>query len=98
MASVIALKEKIANPEKKKECISDIENMLQIKQSHSARAEWGSCCGNICALVPQLDNEMQMLQNILGALNGEDNKGAAFLLEDYITFLREHYKPEPDHW
>ena len=98
MESVVAVKEKIADTEKKTECIADIENMIEIKQSHLARAEWGSCCGNICNLASQLDNEMGMLQNILESLRGEDNNRAASLLEDYIAFLQENYKAEPDHW
>ena len=97
MESVMSLKEKLANPEKKAECISDVENMIAIKQSHVARADWGSCCGNICNLAPQMDSELQMLQNILEALR-EDSKRAASLLEDYISFLQENYRPEPDHW
>jgi len=97
MESVMSLRGKIADPEKKAECIADVENMITIKQSHLARAEWGSCCGNICNLAPQMDSELQMLQNILEALR-EDSTRAASLLEDYIAFLQENYRPEPDHW
>jgi hypothetical protein len=97
MESVMSLKGKIADPEKKADCIADVENMIKIKQSHLARAEWGSCCGNICNLAPQIDNELQMLQNILEVLR-EDSTRAASLLEDYIAFLQENYRPEPDHW
>ena len=97
MESVMSLRGKIADPEKKAECIADVENMITIKQSHLARAEWGSCCGNICNLAPQMDSELQMLQNILEVLR-EDSTRAASLLEDYIAFLQENYRPEPDHW
>ena len=97
MESVMALRGKIAEPEKKAECIDDVENMITIKQSHLARADWGSCCGNICNLAPQMDSELQMLQNILEVLR-EDSTRAASLLEDYIAFLNENYRPEPDHW
>jgi len=97
MESVMSLRGKIADTEKKAECIADVENMITIKQSHLARAEWGSCCGNICNLAPQMDSELQMLQNILEALR-EDSTRAASLLEDYIAFLQENYRPEPDHW
>ena len=98
MESVVAIKDKMAHREKKTECIADIENMIEIKQSHLARAEWSCCCGNICNLVPQIDNEIGMLQNILESLRGEDNNRAASLLEDYIAFLQENYKAEPAHW
>jgi len=97
MESVISLRGKIADPEKKSECIADLENMITIKQSHLARADWGSCCGNVCNLAPQMDSELQMLQNILEVLR-EDSTRAASLLEDYIAFLNENYRPEPDHW
>jgi hypothetical protein len=97
MESVMSLRGKIADPEKKAECIADVENMITIKQSHLARAEWGSCCGNICNLAPQMDSELQMLQKILEVLT-EDSTRAASLLEDYIAFLQENYRPEPNHW
>jgi hypothetical protein len=97
MESVMSLRGKIADPEKEAECIADLENMITIKQSHLARADWGSCCGNICNLAPQMDSELQMLQKILEVLK-EDRTMAASLLEDYIAFLQENYRPEPDHW
>jgi len=97
MESVMSLRGKIADPEKKAECIADLENMITIKQSHLARADWGSCCGNICNLAPQMDSELQMLQKILEVLT-EDSTMAASLLEDYIAFLQENYRPEPNHW
>ena len=98
MNSVMSLREKIADPGKRAECIADVENMIKMKESHLARAEWGSCCGNICNLVPQIDSELQMLQNILEVLRKEDSTKAASLLEDYIAFLQKNYSPEPDHW
>ena len=98
MNSVMSLREKIADPGKRAECIADVENMIKMKESHLARAEWGSCCGNICNLVPQIDSELQMLQNILEVLRKGDNTKAASLLEDYIAFLQKNYSPEPDHW
>ena len=97
MESVMSLRGKIADPEKKADCIADLENMITIKQSHLARADWGSCCGNVCNLAPQMDSELQMLQNILEVLR-EDSTRAASLLDDYIAFLQENYRPEPDHW
>ena len=98
MNSVMSLREKIADPGKRAECIADVENMIKMKESHLARAEWGSCCGNICNLVPQIDTELQMLQNTLEILRKGDNTKAASLLEDYIAFLQKNYSPEPDHW
>jgi hypothetical protein len=98
MHSVMSLKEKIADPKKRAECIADVENMIKIKESHLARAEWGSCCGNICNLASQIDSELQMLQNTLEILKKGNSTKASSLLEDYIAFLQESYSPEPEHW
>jgi hypothetical protein len=98
MDSVMSLRNKIADPKKKAECIAAVENMIKIKESHLARADWGSCCGNICNLVPQIDSELQMLQNTLEVLRKGDNEKASLLLEDYIAFLQKNYTPEPEHW
>jgi hypothetical protein len=96
--SVMSLREKISDTKKRAECIADVENMIRLKESHLARADWGSCCGNICNLVPQIESELQMLQNTLEVLRKEDGTKAASLLEDYIAFLQENYSPEPEHW
>jgi hypothetical protein len=98
MNSVMSLREKMADPKKKAECIADVENMIKMKESHLARAEWGSCCGNIRNLAPQIDGELQMLQNTLEALKKKDSPKASSLLEDYIALLRRNYSPEPEHW
>ncbi len=39
MDSVMSLREKIADPKKKAECIADVENMIKMKESHLARAD-----------------------------------------------------------
>jgi len=98
MNSVMSLKEKMADPKRKAECIADVENMIEMKESHLARAEWGSCCGNICNLASQIDSELQMLQNILEVLRKGDSTKASPLLEDYLALLQESYRPEPEHW
>jgi len=97
MNSVMSLREKIADPRKRVECIADVEDMIKMKESHLARADWGTCCGNICSLVPQIESEIQMLQNILEILENEDCTKAVSLLEDYISFLQKNYSPEPEH-
>ena len=94
--SAMLLKKKIDDPEKRAECIADVENMIKIKESHIARAELASCCDNICNLVPQIESELQMLQNILEVLRNGDSTKARSLLEDYIGFLQENCNPQPD--
>jgi len=98
MDSVMSLREKMADPKRRAECIAEVENMIKMKESHLARADWGSCCGNIRNLAPQIDTELQMLQNILEVLKEGDNTKAASLLDDYIAFLHKNYTPEPEHW
>jgi hypothetical protein len=98
MKNVMSLKDKIADPKKRAECIAELENMIEMKESHLARADWGACCGNIGNLTPQIENELRMLQNTLEVLKEGDNTKAVSLLEDYIAFLRENYAPEPEHW
>jgi len=98
MNSAMSLREKMGDPKKKAECIAEVENMIRMKESHLARAEWGSCCGNIRNLASQIDGELQMLQNTLEVLRKGDSTKASSLLEDYIAFLQKNYRPEPDHW
>ena len=98
MNSVMSLKERIADPKKRGECIADVENMIKMKESHLARADWGSCCGNIRNLAPQIDGELQLLRNILETLERKDGKKASSLLEDYVALLQRNYRPEPEHW
>ncbi len=98
MNSVMALRDNTGDPKNTAECIAEVENMIGMKESHLARADWGACCGNIGNLTPQLESELQMLQHTLEALKQGNNTRAVALLEDYIAFLRENYTPEPEHW
>jgi len=98
MHSVMSLREKISDREKRAECLAELENMIEMKESHLARAEWSSCCSNICNLRSQIDNELQMLQDTLEVLRREDSTKATLLLEDYIASLEKNYSPEPEHW
>jgi hypothetical protein len=98
MNGVVSLRAKMADPKNKADCIAEVETMIKMKESHLARADWGACCGNIRNLSPQIETELQMLQNILGILEDGDNTKAASLLDDYIAYLRKNYTPEPEHW
>ncbi len=96
MAHIMSLKDKLGDPGKTAECIADVENMIAAKESMLAKAEWGSCCGNICSLTHRLESEIQMLQTVLGQLKDDSEKAAA-ILDDYIALIQESYTPEPDH-
>ncbi len=97
MHSVMSLREKIADTGKRAECLAELENMIKIKESHLARAEWSSCCSNICNLRSQIDSELQMLENTLEVFRKKDSTKASSLLEDYIASLQKNYAPEPEH-
>jgi hypothetical protein len=98
MNGVISLRGRMADPKNKAECIAEVGTMIKMKESHLARADWGACCGNIRNLSPQIETELQMLQNILGILEEGDTTKAASLLDDYIAYLHKNYTPEPEHW
>jgi hypothetical protein len=97
MHSVMSLREKISDTKKKAECLAELENMIKIKESHLARAEWSSCCDNICNLRSQIESELQMLQKTLEILRKGDSTKASSLLEDYIASLQKSYIPEPEY-
>jgi hypothetical protein len=93
--NITAIKEKLADPEKRTECIAKIENLIDMKQSHIWRAESiAPCCGNICGLTSLFETEIEKLQSTLNALKKNDNAKAAVLLEDYLTFIDKNYKDE----
>jgi hypothetical protein len=98
VAAVTSLKAKVADPAQKAQCIADLENMIRMKESHLARAEWGSCCGNIHNLAPQIEAELKMLRSTLDALMTSDLAKAGSLFEGYVISLQTNYTPEPDHW
>ena len=99
MESILSLKAKIADTARTAECIADLEKMIEVKDSHLYRADCGSCCGSICSLTYQIDNELGMLQEILGFLKEGNSKKAASLFEEYIAFLKVNYQPEsPNIW
>ena len=54
---ISTVKEKLASPLKKAECITDIEKMIDMKQSHIWRADMGSCRGSICNISLQIEIE-----------------------------------------
>jgi hypothetical protein len=92
---ITAIKEKLANPERKTECIANIKKLIDMKQSHIWRADAGSCGRNVCGLVvPLLEIEIETLQRALNAVKENDSDKAAALLEDYLAFLEKNYGDE----
>ena len=92
---ITAIKEKLANPEKRTECIADIEKLIDMKRSHIWRVESiAPCCGSICGFASLFEAEIGILQGVLNALKKNDNDKAVALLEDYLAFLEKNYKDE----
>jgi hypothetical protein len=93
--NLTAIKEKLADPEKRTEGIADIENLINMKRSHIWRVESiAPCCGNICGLASLFEAEIENLQRSLNALKKNDNAKAAASLEGYLAFLEKNYKDE----
>lgn len=92
--TIAAIKEKLANAQRKAECIADIENMIDIKQAHIWRADVGSCCGNVCNISSLIGMEIGILQDAIEAIQREDTGKAAALLENYVAFIEENYQNE----
>ena len=93
--SVTATK-KLVEQGKTKEAIGDVKKMLDIKQAHLWRSDAiAPCCGTLGSLAGQITNEVEILENILRALEGSDKILAANLLEGYIHVVEENRKREP---
>jgi hypothetical protein len=96
MQSVIAIRRKLFDAEKKSECIGDIERIVDVKQAHLWRVDSLSpCCGGAtCNLTAQFQSEIEILENVLGCLEDGNNSTAAALLEEYLAFLERSYTSE----
>jgi len=94
-AAITAIKEKLANPEKKTECIAEIEQLIDMKQSNVWRADsMAPCCGDICGFASLFETEIGILKGALSAVKEGDNNKARTLLQDYLVFLEENYEDE----
>ena len=94
--NIAAIKEKLANPEKKAECAAAIKKLIDIKQSHIWRVDSMSpCCGgSFCGLVSLFEAEVGILQGALDAVKEGNGNKASTLLENYLAFLEENYEDE----
>ncbi len=93
--SVTATK-KLVEQGKATEAIDDVRKMLEIKQAHQWRSEAiAPCCGTLSGLACQITNEVEILENILRALESGDMSQAANLLEGYGHVVEENRRREP---
>jgi hypothetical protein len=94
--SINNTKDKLNNPKKKSEVIDDIKKMIEIKSA----LEWRSdaiapCCGTLSGYTCQLTNEIDLLGDILKAVEGDDKTRATELLEMYAKVVEENQSREP---
>jgi hypothetical protein len=94
--SINAIKSKLDDPKKKGEVRDDIKKMIEIKSA----LEWRSdaiapCCGTLSGYTCQLTNEIDLLGNILTAVESDDKIRATDLLEMYARVVEENQKREP---
>jgi len=98
--SITATK-KLVEQGKTKEAVDDIKKMLDIKQAHLWRSDAiAPCCGSLNGFACQITNEIEILENILKALEGGDKAQATNLLEGYIRTVEENRRresPEPQY-
>lgn len=92
--AITATKERLVGPEAREQCVSDIQKLIDIKQSHMWRAEYGSCVGNLCNISSLVEMEIGILQNVIDAIKAGDGGKAAALLDEYVAFIDVHYDDE----
>ena len=96
--SVKFVRQKLDDPAKKQEVITDINNMLEIKRALQWRADAGTCCGSLCSIASFLTREIGVLEEVLAALGQGDDSRAIRLLKEYEHILETNHGPElPDH-
>jgi hypothetical protein len=78
---------KLADPVKLGECRSEVEKMLEIKSALLWKAEPQPCCGSYEEIKTCLTSEVQILQDVLNALDEGNIPQATSLLREYIGYL-----------
>jgi hypothetical protein len=79
---------KLNDPSKFDECRNEVKKMIEIKSALLWRAEGPrSCCGSLEGIKVCLDSEVEILEEVLAALDRHDIPRASSLLRDYIKCL-----------
>ena len=79
---------RLADPAKLDECRDEVERMLEIKSALLLRAEGPQpCCGSFGEIKTCLASEVQILQDVLKALDEGNISQASSLLTEYISYL-----------
>jgi hypothetical protein len=87
-AQVENLINRLSDPAKFDECRDEVKKMIEIKSALLWRAEGPrSCCGSLEGIRVCLDSEVQVLEDVLDALDKRDISRASSLLRSYIGCL-----------
>jgi hypothetical protein len=79
---------RLNDPAKLDECRDEVKKMIEIKSALLWRAEGPrSCCGSLEGIKVCLDSEVEILEEVLNALDKRDVPQASSLLRDYIRCL-----------
>ena len=79
---------KLDDPTKLKHCRGEVEKMLEIKSALLWRAEGPQpCCGSCGQIKTCLTSEVQILEEVLNALDEGNISQASSLLRDYTKHL-----------
>ena len=79
---------KLSDPAKFEECRDEVKKMIEIKSALLWRAEGPrSCCGSLEKIAVCLTSEVQILEEVLDALDKHDIPRALSLLRDYTRCL-----------
>jgi len=78
---------KLADPAKLDECRDEVKKMLEIKSALLWRAEPQTCCGSLEGIKTCLTSEVQILQDVLNALDEGNIQRASSLLTEYMSYL-----------
>ncbi|MBM4450618.1 MAG: hypothetical protein FJ022_07505 [Chloroflexi bacterium] len=94
--SITATRKKLNDPKKKGEVIDEVKKMIEIKSALQWRSDAiAPCCGSLSGYTCQLGNEIELLSDVLKAVERGDMPRASDLLETYAKIVGENQEREP---
>ena len=82
--------QKLSDPAKFDECRDEVQKMLEIKSALLWRAEGPQpCCGSFGEIKTCLTSEVQILEDVLDALDKGNISQASSLLREYTNHLEQ---------
>ncbi len=92
--AIAGIKDRLDDARKREECIAELRNMIDIKQSQMWRSDMGSCAGGLCNISSLIDMEIALLQGAIKGIDSGDLGRAVALLDEFIVFVNQHYDNE----